>query len=216
MIAEQRSSDGGSRPRRSCSRATAGRPSISRRRPRRGCGRRRRLPQAEPAGQGHDALGGGGVVLIICRSAERPDGVVVPSGRPLCSAVSKARRIHRRTRLAGRARTSAHAGQAASDMSRPTGRRSVVAGMTCASTCRNLIGMLDDPSLNNEAVEDPRFYAAVHAWRALGHFKAVEAVERPDPLPGSAPAVGRFRRLEHRGNPKGPSRRSAPRRSRGW
>jgi hypothetical protein len=37
--------------------------------------------------------------------------------------------------------------------------------------------MLDDPSLNDESAEEPRCYAAVHAWRALGHFKAVDAVE---------------------------------------
>ena len=54
--------------------------------------------------------------------------------------------------------------------------RSVVAGMTRGHV-PNLIGMLDDASLNDEATEEPRCYAPVHAWRALGHFKAVEAVE---------------------------------------
>lgn len=54
--------------------------------------------------------------------------------------------------------------------------RSVVAGMT-REHVPNLIGILDDPSLNDEAAEEPRFYAPVHAWRALGNFKAVEATE---------------------------------------
>lgn len=41
----------------------------------------------------------------------------------------------------------------------------------------DLVRMLDDPSLNDPAVDDPKFYGPVHAWRALGHFKAAPAVD---------------------------------------
>lgn len=43
-----------------------------------------------------------------------------------------------------------------------------------------LIRMLDDPALNYANPEDPRIWAGIHAWRALGQLDAVEAI--PDLL----------------------------------
>jgi hypothetical protein len=40
-----------------------------------------------------------------------------------------------------------------------------------------LICLLCDEELNSEEVELPRFFAQVHAWRALGQMKAIEAVD---------------------------------------
>jgi hypothetical protein len=54
--------------------------------------------------------------------------------------------------------------------------RSVAGGVT-REHVPDLIRMLGDPSLNDQRVDDTRFYGPVHAWRAIGHFKAVEAVD---------------------------------------
>ena len=40
----------------------------------------------------------------------------------------------------------------------------------------HLIRMLDDPILNNADIKDPRVWANLHAWRALGQLGAVEAI----------------------------------------
>jgi hypothetical protein len=53
--------------------------------------------------------------------------------------------------------------------------RSVVSGMT-REHVPDLVRLLDDPSLNGETTEEPQAYAPIHAWRAIGDFKAVEAV----------------------------------------
>ena len=93
-------------------------------------------------------------------------------------------------------------------------RHSVVAGMTRGHV-PNLIGMLDDPSLNDESADEPRRYAAVHAWRALGHFKAVEAVE---PLIRCLEVRQRWKDFDDWSIEEVPKVLCAlvPRRSRGW
>jgi hypothetical protein len=54
--------------------------------------------------------------------------------------------------------------------------RSAVRGMT-REHVPELMRLLDDPSLNDEAAEEPQTYAPTHAWRAIGHFKAIEAAD---------------------------------------
>jgi len=54
--------------------------------------------------------------------------------------------------------------------------RSVVGGMT-REHVPELIRLLDDPSLNNETADEPQCYAPIHAWRAIGTFKAIEAAD---------------------------------------
>lgn len=57
-------------------------------------------------------------------------------------------------------------------------RRSVIAGMTLDHV-PELIRLLEDPEFNDESVDDDRFYAPIHAWRAIGFFRAIDAI---DPL----------------------------------
>jgi hypothetical protein len=54
--------------------------------------------------------------------------------------------------------------------------RSVVSGMT-REHVPELVRLLNDTSLNDGTAEEPQAYAPIHAWRALGHFKAAEAVD---------------------------------------
>jgi hypothetical protein len=62
--------------------------------------------------------------------------------------------------------------------------RSVVSGMT-REHVPELIRMLEDPSLNDEPIDEPRCYAAIHAWRVLGDFKAADAVDALRARPGA-------------------------------
>ncbi len=40
-----------------------------------------------------------------------------------------------------------------------------------------LIRMVEDPALNRQDADEPEFYAPIHAWSALAHLKATEAID---------------------------------------
>ena len=54
--------------------------------------------------------------------------------------------------------------------------RSVVEGITPAHV-PELIRLLEDPEFNDEALDDERIFAPIHAARAIGYFRAEEAVD---------------------------------------